>query len=314
MNNIVSCSRQVPLVAVKHKIMQQVIGIDLGGTAIKLGRFTTKGECLQSLTVPTPQPQYPEPVLAAVADAIATLDPDHQAAAIGIGTPGPADITGRIARIAINLPDWLDVPVADILELQTQRPVIVANDANCAGLGETWLGAGQDYQNLILLTLGTGVGGCIILNGQLFVGHDGCAGELGLVTLDPKGHECHSGNTGSLEQHVSAQAIRREMGMEPGELATLAEQGDEDAISFWQHYGHLLGLGLVSSIYVLNPEVVIIGGGISAAAPYFLPATQTEITQRIRPRYRSNLKLLTATLGNRAGMVGAAKLAIDHIS
>ncbi|NEQ52107.1 MAG: ROK family protein [Leptolyngbya sp. SIO3F4] len=294
--------------------MKQVIGVDLGGTAIKLGRFTATGECLDSLTVPTPQPQYPEPVLEAVATAISTLDPDHQVTSIGIGTPGPADISARIARIAINLPDWLDVPVANILEAQTQRQVVVANDANCAGLGEAWLGAGRNYKNLILLTLGTGAGGCIILNGQLFVGHDGCAGELGLVTLDPQGHECSSGNHGSLEQHVSAQAIRREMNMEPGALANLAKAGNQDAISFWQQYGQLLGIGLVSSIYVLNPEVVIIGGGISAAAPYFLPTTQLEINKRIRPRYRHSLKLLTAKLGNRAGMVGAAKLALDHIS
>ena len=293
---------------------QQVIGVDLGGTAIKLGRFTVAGKCLAELTVPTPQPQYPAPVLAKIAAAIATLDPDHQATHIGIGTPGPADISARIARIAINLPDWLDVPVADILEAKTQRSIVVANDANCAGLGEAWLGVGQQYQNLILLTLGTGVGGCIILDGKLFVGHDGCAGELGLVTLDPKGPECHSGNAGSLEQHVSAQAIRRDMGCEPGKLAELAAAGDADAISFWRRYGRLLGIGLVSSIYVLNPEAVIIGGGISAAAPYFLAATQTEINQRIRPRYRRTLKLLTATLGNRAGIVGAAKLAIDSIS
>lgn len=292
----------------------QVIGVDLGGTNLKLGRFTTTGDCLASLTVPTPQPQYPDPVITAVAAAIHQLDPDHEAEGIGLGTPGPADISARMARIAINLPQWLDVPVADMLEATTKRPVVVANDANCAGLGEAWLGAGKDYQNLILLTLGTGAGGCIILNGQLFVGHDGCAGELGLVMLDPSGHECSSGNHGSLEQHVSAQAIRREMQMEPGELAALAEAGNPDAIAFWQRYGRLLGVGLVSSIYVLNPEAVIIGGGISAAAPYFLPSTQTEIDQRIRPRYRGNLQLLTATLGNRAGMVGAAKLALDHIS
>lgn len=294
--------------------LPQVIGVDLGGTAIKLGRFTTTGECLGSLTVPTPHPQYPEPVLEAVAEAIHTLDPDRQGTCIGIGTPGPADISARIARIAINLPHWLDVPVADILEPKVQRPVVVANDANCAGLGEAWLGAGQAYANLMLLTLGTGAGGCIILNGKLFVGHDGCAGELGLVTLDPKGHPCSSGNHGSLEQHVSAQAIRREMNMEPEELADLAQAGNRNAIAFWQQYGQHLGRGLVSSIYVLNPEAVIIGGGISAAAPYFFPTTQAEINQRIRPRYRRTLKLLTATLGNRAGMVGAAKLALDHIN
>lgn len=294
--------------------MEQVIGVDVGGTAIKLGRFTPSGECLESLTVPTPQPQYPEPVLTSVADAIAALDREHQATTIGIGTPGPADITARIARIAINLPNWLDVPVADLLEAKTKRPVVVANDANCAGLGEAWLGAGQQYQNMILLTLGTGVGGCIILNGQLFVGHDGSGGELGLVTLNPNGHECQSGNHGSLEQHVSAQAIRREMGMEPGKLAELAANGDPQALDFWQHYGHQLGIGLVSSIYVLNPEAVIIGGGISAATPYFLDSTQDEIERRIRPRYRRSLKVLTATLGNQAGIVGAAKLALDHIS
>ncbi|MEO0868067.1 MAG: ROK family protein, partial [Cyanobacteria bacterium J06642_11] len=276
--------------------MKHVIGIDLGGTAIKLGRFTPTGDCVASLTVPTPQPQYPEPVLKAVADAISTLDPNQTATIIGIGTPGPTDITGRIARIAINLPHWLDVPVADLLEAQTQRPVVVANDANCAGLGEAWLGAGQQYQNLILLTLGTGAGGCIILNGKLFVGHDGSAGELGLVSLNPNGHKCQSGNRGSLEQHVSAQAIKREMNMEPGKLAELAAVGDPQALNFWQRYGRYLGIGLVSSIYVLNPEAVIIGGGISAAAPYFLNSTEAEIEQRIRPRYRRSLKVLTATL------------------
>ncbi|MEM6252682.1 MAG: ROK family protein [Cyanobacteria bacterium P01_D01_bin.156] len=294
--------------------MKQVIGVDVGGTALKLGRFTSTGECLASVTVPTPQPQHPELVLTAVAAEIASLDPEHQATAIGIGTPGPTDITARIARIAINLPDWIDVPVADILEAKTNRSVVVANDANCAGLGEAWLGAGSQYQNLILLTLGTGVGGCIILNGKLYVGHDGSAGELGLVTLNPNGHECQSGNHGSLEQHVSAQAIRREMSMEPGKLAELAATGHTKALNFWQHYGELLAIGLVSSIYVLSPEAVIIGGGISAAAPYFLDSTQAEIERRIRPRYRNSLKLLTATLGNQAGIVGAAKLALNHIS
>jgi glucokinase len=291
--------------------LPQVIGVDLGGTAIKLGRFLATGDCLQSLTVPTPQPQYPEPVLTAIATAIATLDPDQEARAIGIGTPGPADITARIARIAINLPDWIDVPVADWLEPKVQRPVVVANDANCAGLGEAWLGAGRAFQDLILLTLGTGVGGCIILNGRLFVGHDGAAGELGLVTLNPEGHPCHSGNAGSLEQQVSAQAIRRDRGMEPAELATRAAAGDGDAIAFWQAYGRRLGAGLVSSLYVLNPEAAIIGGGISAAAPWFMPELKSEVFKRIRPHYRRGLHILTAELGNRAGMVGAARLALN---
>ena len=136
-----------------------VIGIDLGGTGIKLGCFAVDGTCIKSLTVPTPQPATPRAVLAAMLDAIAQLDPDNQALAIGVGTPGPADAAGRIAKIAINLPKWQDVPLADWLEAATGKPTVVANDANCAGLGEAWLGAGRHWQNFILLPLGTGVGG-----------------------------------------------------------------------------------------------------------------------------------------------------------
>ncbi|MEO0756376.1 MAG: ROK family protein [Cyanobacteria bacterium J06648_16] len=293
--------------------MKQVIGVDVGGTAIKLGRFTEVGECLASLTVPTPQPQLPEPVLKAVVAAIQMLDPDGLAAAVGLGTPGPACPKRRTARIAINLPEWIDVPVADWLEPRLDRPVTLGNDANCAGLGEAWLGAGRHFQHLILLTLGTGCGGCVILNGELFTGHDGAGGELGLVTVNPDGPPCNSGNSGSLEQYVSIGAVQRETGLDPVTLMAKAEAGDEDAIAFWQRYGQRLGIGLVSALYILNPEAVIIGGGISAAAPWFLPATEAEIHQRIRPHYRRGLQIRTAALGNQAGTVGAARLALSRL-
>jgi glucokinase len=295
----------------KNKLlMTQVIGIDLGGTAIKLGRFSADGICHQSLTVPTPQPATPEAVLAAMVDAISEFNPVENAIkAIGIGTPGPADATGRIARVAINLKNWQNVPLADWLEYKTGLPTILANDANCAGLGEAWLGAGCHFNNLILLTLGTGVGGAIILDGKLFSGHQGAAGELGLITINPDGPDCNSGNRGSLEQYVSVQAIRRETGLEPLELANLAKSGDAKAVEYWQNYGRYLGIGLASLIYVLTPEAIIIGGGISAGAEFFLPAVLAEIEQRVLPSSREDLQLLVAELGNQAGMVGAAKLA-----
>lgn len=291
----------------------QVIGIDLGGTAIKLGRFDQAGQCLQALTIPTPQPAHPEAVLAVMVEAIAQIDPAELAGAIGIGTPGPADADGRIARIAINLAGWSDIPLADWLEAKTGRPTVLANDANCAGLGEYWLGAGRPFRHLILLTLGTGVGGAVILDGKLFVGPQGAAGELGLITLNPDGPDCNSGNRGSLEQHVSVQAIRRQTGLEPEELGKRAAAGDPEAIAFWQQYGHLLGTGLASLIYVLTPEAVIIGGGISASAPYFFPAVWQELERRVLPISRQGLQLLPAQLGNQAGMVGAAKLAWQMI-
>lgn len=287
----------------------QVLGIDLGGTAIKLGRFAADGTCFQTLTVPTPQPATPEAVVGDMAAAIAQLDPDQQCVAIGVGTPGPADATGRIARVAINLQNWHDVPLADWLEAKTGRPVVIANDANCAGLGEAWLGAGRWFRNLILLTLGTGVGGAIVLDGKLFTGHHGTAGELGLITLNPDGPPCNSGNQGSLEQYASVQAIRRRTGLEPSELGAMAEAGDSEALEFWQSYGKDLGAGLASLIYVLTPEAVILGGGVSASAKHFFPAMQAEIARRVLPSSRAGLQILKAELGNQAGIVGSAKLA-----
>jgi glucokinase len=293
---------------------QQVIGIDLGGTAIKLGRFNASGDCLQELTVPTPQPATPAAVAEAMAQAVTAVDPHREAKAIGLGTPGPADAAGRVARVAINLAGWRDVPIADWLEEKTGLPTVVANDANCAGLGEVWLGAGKAYQDAIMLTLGTGVGGAIILNGELFVGRRGTAGELGLITLNPEGHPCNSGNRGSLEQHCSVQAIRRETGLTPVELAEKARGGDGDAIAYWHTYGRNLGCGLASLVYVLTPEAIILGGGISAAADLFLSTTLAELQIRVLPSSWENCQIVIAELGNRAGMVGAAKLALQRFA
>jgi len=287
----------------------EVIGIDLGGTAIKLGRFDRAGNCTASLTLATPQPATPDAVIAAMGGAIARLDPDKNAIAIGIGLPGPVDAKGRLSKIAINLCNWQNVPLADEIEQHSDRPCVIANDANCAGLGEAWLGAGRGISNLILITLGTGVGGAVILDDRLFVGRNGAAGELGLITFNPNGPECNSGNNGSLEQYVSVRAIRRETGLDPHELAKKARNGDTSAIAFWQDYGRKLGAGLASSLYILTPEAVIIGGGISASADLFLPSTKVEVDRRVLPDCRDGLKLLVAELGNRAGMVGAAKLA-----
>ncbi|MEO0378544.1 MAG: ROK family protein [Cyanobacteria bacterium P01_A01_bin.17] len=291
----------------------QVIGIDLGGTSIKLGRFSSEGTCLKDFSIDTPRPALPEAIIPAVVTALKEVDRGKVAISIGIGTPGPADTAGRVARIAFNLPGWVEVPIANQIEALDGRPVTIANDANCAGLGEAWLGAGRGYQDFILLTLGTGVGGAIIQNGDLFLGRRGAAGELGVVTLNSDGPPCNSGNQGSLEQYVSATAIRRRTGTEPHELAKRAREGEEDAIAFWHQYGRDLGAGLASLIYVLTPEAIVIGGGVSASADLFLPTTEHEIERRVQPASREGLVLKKAELGNRAGMVGAARLAWQRL-
>lgn len=289
--------------------MERVIGIDIGGSAIKLGKFSSDGTCVEALSAPTPQPSFPNAVLEVIAAAVNRLNSLGDCIAIGAGTPGPADAAGKIAKVAINLAGWNEVPLASDLEAKTGLSTIIANDANCAGLGEAWLGAGRLFRDSIVLTLGTGVGGAIILDGKLFSGHRGAAGELGLITLNPDGPPCNSGNQGSLEQYVSATAIRRATGKEPAELGEMAARGDREALAFWQEYGKLLGAGLASLIYVLTPEAIIIGGGVSASAEFFFPATLAEIEKRVLDSSRIGLHLLTAELGNQAGMVGAAKLA-----
>ncbi|MEM1367526.1 MAG: ROK family protein [Cyanobacteria bacterium P01_H01_bin.15] len=285
-----------------------VLGIDLGGTAIKFGRFDEAGNEQASLTLKTPQPTMPEAVMDRVAAGIAEIR-TSQTIGIGIGTPGPSCRNSRIARIAINLDNWIDIPVADMLERMTALPTIVENDANCAALGEAWLGAGKTYQDFVLLTLGTGVGGAVIMGGDLFLGRKGAAGELGLVTVNLDGPPCNSGNSGSLEQYCSVTAIRRNTGKDPSELARLAAEGDNDALQFWTAYGRLLGAGLASSVYILTPEAVVIGGGVSASAPFFFPSAEAELARRVMPTSHGGVELVVAALGNKAGITGAAKLA-----
>jgi glucokinase len=293
--------------------MAQLIGVDLGGTAIKLGRFSVEGQLLAELEVPTPQPPMPGAVVMAVVDAVQQLDPDGLATCVGVGLPGPMDAAGRVARVCINLPGWEQIPLAEWLEPQLQRRVTLANDGNCAVVGEAWHGAARGYSDVLLLTLGTGVGGGVLLGGNLFTGHGGAAAEPGLICIDPEGPACNSGNRGSLEQFCSIGALARQSPLSPQELCRLADQGDAEALAIWQRYGRRLGVGLSSLIYVLTPELVLIGGGLSAASVHVLPAALAEVEQRVQRESRQGLELRRCALGNGAGRLGAARLALDRL-
>ena len=293
--------------------MPQVIGVDIGGTALKLGRFDATGHCHAHLERPTPQPATPGAVTMALLEGLEHLDPQHQASAVGVGVPGPTDKAGRVAQLAINLPGWRDVPLADWLEAQQERPVTLANDANCAALGERWCGAGRGAQDLLLLSLGTGVGGAVIMGGRLLTGRLGIATEPGLILLDPSGPPCNSGNHGSLEQHCSIAALKRLSGLEPAALAECAAQQEETALAHWQTYGRYLGMGIASLAYLFTPERVLLGGGIAGALPYFRTALEQELQQRLLPMFRQGMAILPCGLGSGAGRTGAARLALDHL-
>ena len=293
--------------------MGQLIGIDLGGTAIKLGRFSDSGALLADLQLPTPQPAMPGGVVMAIVEAVQQLDPDRLAPLVGVGLPGPMDAAGRVARVCINLPGWEQVPLAAWLEAQLQRRVTLANDGNCAVVGEAWTGAARGYDDVLLLTLGTGVGGGVLLGGKLFTGHGGAAAEPGLICVDPEGPPCNSGNRGSLEQFCSIGGLARLSPLDPKELCRRADGGDGEALAVWRAYGRWLGIGLSSLVYVLTPRLVLIGGGLSAASAHFLPAAQAELEQRVQAESRAGLELRRAALGNGAGRLGAARLALERL-
>jgi glucokinase len=290
----------------------QLIGVDVGGTGLKMGRFNYGGELLAELNRPTPSPASPELICDQLIVMIEEIDPEHQAIAVGIGIPGPIDKTGRIARICINLPGWIDVPLANWLEPKLQRPVVLGNDGNCAVYGEQWQGAGKNFEDIVLLTLGTGVGGGVIIAGQLFLGCNGAAAEPGLIGVDPNGPACNSGNNGSLESFCSISALTTAAGCAPAELSKRAGQGDLEALAAWHNYGLLLGCGVSSLIYCFTPQRLLIGGGLSAAFPYFGPALKDEVTRRVLAPSREGLEIMPAALGNGAGRLGAARLARSH--
>ena len=290
-----------------------VLGVDLGGTAIKLGLFSLDGELLAEHQRPTPQPATPGSVCMEIAEAISVLDPDGKAAVVGIGLPGPMDADARVARVCINLPGWEEVPLAAWLEPRLKRRVTLANDGNCALVGEAWKGAAVGCSDVVLLTLGTGVGGGVMLGGRLFTGHNGAAAEPGLITLFPDGPDCNSGNRGSLEQFASITGLKRLSDAEPSSLAMAASAGDRQAQAHWEHYGQLLGTGISSLVYMFTPQLVLVGGGLAGASGHFLPAVRREVSTRVQAVSREGLQIKACALGNGAGRLGAARLAIERL-
>ena len=290
-----------------------VIGVDLGGTAIKLGLFSLDGDLLADHQCPTPQPATPGAVCMEIVEAIGVLDPDGRASVVGIGLPGPMDAEARIARVCINLPGWEEVPLAAWLEPRLNRRVTLANDGNCALVGEAWKGAASGFDDVVLLTLGTGVGGGVMLSGALFTGHHGAAAEPGLITLFPEGPACNSGNRGSLEQFASITGLQRLGADDPAALAAAASRGDQEALAIWDRYGELLGTGISSLVYLFTPQLVLLGGGLAGASAHFLPAVRREVMSRVQAISREGLQIKACALGNGAGRLGASRLAVQRL-
>lgn len=304
-------------------------GIDVGGTTVKCGLFSTVGEVLDKWEIPSRTEDGGKNILPDVAEAILSkiqergLDKE-EIAGVGIGVPGPVDDDGVIA-CAVNL-HWGRIDIVKEMEALTGLMVKAGNDANVAALGELWKGGGMGYHNMVMLTLGTGVGGGIIVNDRIFAGSQGAAGELGHVHVeDAITDPCNCGNCGCLEQVASATGIVRlareelEATAEPsllrdGEVSAktvfdAVKQGDPLAIRVAERFGAYLGKAMASFAAVLDPEVFVIGGGVSKAGSILYDYIKKNYLHYAFPTAR-NVAFKLAKLGNDAGIYGAAKMVL----
>jgi len=318
------------------------IGVDLGGTNLRIAAVDDTGKLLEKLTLGTKVSRGRDHVIKDMVGAIEQVSAKYKnagkLAGIGIGVPGFIDMeTGMVMR-SPNLADWTNFPVREVIEKQLGTHVILENDANVAAMGEKWLGAGREVEHLAMYTLGTGVGGGIILHGRLWHGMTGMAGELGHFNIYPDGHPCGCGSRGCLEQYASATAVvrmareaieRKDTSEELARLArdplqftsrsiyNLAVQGDASAKKIFDTVGRALGIGIGGMVNALNLPMYVIGGGVASSWDAFSRAMFEEIKFRSSiysltlPELKEHKKstLITpALLGSDAGLYGAARL------
>lgn len=289
-------------------------GVDVGGTTIKLGLFDGRGSLLRRGSIPTDTSDRGAHILPQISKWIRRQDvPLNQISGVGLGVPGPVRRDGTVNR-CVNL-GWGVVPVAEVLsELLDGVPVRVANDANAAALGECWQGAGREMDSLLLVTLGTGVGGGLVLHGDVVAGAHGSAGEIGHMTVNPdETQPCSCGKRGCLEQYASAGGIVR-LAQAAGlrvesakEVSDLAVWGNERARAVLEKAGRLLGLALSYAACLVDVDGILLGGGVAAAGEWLLNPVRDAFYANVF-HAASSTKLALASLGNDAGLYGAARL------
>jgi glucokinase len=311
-------------------MMDRILGVDIGGTNIKLGIVGADGTISESGMIDTNAGEGPGRAADRVAAWYKERKGSHPAVvAAGIDSAGLIDGSRGILYTSPNLPGWENVPLAEIFSNRLGLPVTLDNDVNCAAWGEYRMGAGRGTSSFVALTLGTGVGGGVVMDGRIYRGWQGLAGEVGHHVIDRNGRTCVCGNRGCLEAMVNAQSIldRMEEAIEKNpacELASFeeyavedisnsAKDGDEAAVAVLAETGRLLGIGLANIVHFLNPEVIAVGGGISGAGDLILEPARETMKEMLMGDILHSVKVVTAELGNRASFVGAALLALENI-
>ncbi len=315
------------------------IGVDLGGTNIRAGIVDAGGRILSRIENSTSVQNGKDTVIERLIEGIKSLKDDARSKAlevsvIGLGAPGIISVEKGIIAISPNLPDWVNVPLRDIVEEKSGIHVVLENDTNAWAFGEKWVGEGRGLQDFIMITLGTGVGGGIIHKGEILHGADGMAGEIGHMTVNPEGPKCGCGNNGCLEVYASARGItdRAIRAIESGGETKLreitegniykinsemvyqaAKEGDSLARDIIREMGRYLGIGIASLINIFNPEGIIIGGGVKDAWDLFIEPLKKEVHVRAFSIPAEKARIIRSTISD-GGILGAAGIALRTVN
>ncbi len=309
-----------------------ILGIDIGGTKLAAGAIEADGRIVARAETPTRADEGPERVLGRIvqlAKDVVARSQSRQVPVerIGIGCAGPVDRKTGLILDPPNLPGWTRVPLVEQIEKALGLPAVLENDANAAALGEYRYGAGQGVQGLVYLTVSTGIGGGIILDGKIWHGLKDAAGEIGHMTLLPDGPPCGCGNRGCLEALASGPAIARRarellaagrpsrlrdlVEFTAADVARLAHEGDPVACEAWESAVKYLALGVAAAITIVAPERVILGGGVTRAGNLLFEPLRREVKRRVRLVPVGDVLILPAALGDDVGILGAAAVAMD---
>src|SRR3989338_8027299 len=302
------------------------IGVDVGGTNIKLGLVASSGRIIAKTNLVTKTyAHHPRHLIDALVAAIRALIQENgktlkDIAGIGIGLPGLIDVPKGNVIFMPNIPGWKNIPLRRIIQTQLKLPVFIDNDVNLVALGEWKLGAGKGYKNLVCITLGTGVGGGLVLNGELYRGEGFVAGEIGHIPLNEDGPACNCGGTGCFERYVGnhiltakAAKIFSKKNIRIEDVFDLANRGDARAVRFWRETATHIGNALVGGINLLNPRLIVIGGGVANNYKFMEKTIQKVIRRRAMKIQRNMVRIVRARLGDEAGILGAHILVKESI-
>ena len=313
-----------------------ILTVDLGGTNLRTAAINSDGKILFRTRRETPRTGDAQQIVALITEEIGKCldaienEADHRVRGISAVVPGTVDIKKGVILQAPNVSALNDFNISSAIENKVGLRCFLENDANAAAIGEGWCGASKNFQHSICVTLGTGVGGGVIIDGKILRGVDGTAGEIGHICVEPFGAPCGCGSRGCVEQYASATAVRRlayelaakfpdsdlseKPDLDGAEIYEAGKSGDSLALEVFRLQGFYLGIALAGLINVLNPEIIVIGGGAAAGWDLFLPYLQDEIKIRAYREPVKRAKIVRAELGDDAGILGAARVALDELA